>query len=149
MAISDRIAVMEQGSVVQEGSAQDLYYRPGTEFVARFIGRTNILAGIVVSATEIEVEGSRLPVAAGRAVGAAVRIVARPEMIELCETPAVGAFDGRIVTRTFLGEKTDYLVSVGSTTLQVSITDHHRRRPFDVGQPVGMRFHADTIHVLA
>ena len=40
MAISDRIAVMERGEVVQDGTAQDLYYRPATEFVARFIGRT-------------------------------------------------------------------------------------------------------------
>ena len=43
MAISDRIAVMERGAVVQDGTAQDLYYRPATEFVARFIGRTNLL----------------------------------------------------------------------------------------------------------
>ena len=45
MAISDRIAVMERGVVVQDGTAQDLYYRPATEFVARFIGRTNLLVG--------------------------------------------------------------------------------------------------------
>ena len=43
MAISDRIAVMERGEVVQDGTAQDLYYRPASEFVARFIGRTNIV----------------------------------------------------------------------------------------------------------
>src|SRR5678815_3891222 len=39
MAVSDRIAVMSQGSVVQEGTAEDLYYRPGSEFVATFVGR--------------------------------------------------------------------------------------------------------------
>src|SRR5439155_4019405 len=37
MAVSDRIAVMNEGSVVQDGSARDLYHRPATEFVARFV----------------------------------------------------------------------------------------------------------------
>ena len=45
MAVSDRIAVMNQGSVVQEGSAEDLYHRPASEFVARFVGRVNLVPG--------------------------------------------------------------------------------------------------------
>ena len=45
MAVSDRIAVMNQGSVVQEGSAQDLYDRPSSPFVAQFVGRVNLVAG--------------------------------------------------------------------------------------------------------
>jgi iron(III) transport system ATP-binding protein len=38
MAVSDRIAVMNQGSIVQLGSAEDLYHRPASQFVAQFIG---------------------------------------------------------------------------------------------------------------
>ena len=45
MAVSDRIAVMNQGSVVQEGTAEDLYHRPASEFVATFVGRVNLVAG--------------------------------------------------------------------------------------------------------
>jgi iron(III) transport system ATP-binding protein len=148
MAISDRIVVMDRGVVVQQGAARELYYRPSTEFVARFIGRTNILAGTVTSAGEVEVGGLRLPIATGLAAGAAVRVVARPEMIELCDKPADDSVDCRVVSRTFLGEKTDYLVSAGATNLQVSMTDHHRRQPFEIGQPVGLRFHVDAMHVL-
>src|SRR6185503_1438930 len=81
MAISDRIAVMERGEVVQDGTAEDLYYRPRTEFVARFIGRTNLLAARVVSAAEVEVEGVRLALATGKAAGERVTLVVRPEMI--------------------------------------------------------------------
>src|SRR5436190_193547 len=43
MAVSDRIAVMNHGSVVQEGTAEDLYHRPATEFVAHFVGRVNLV----------------------------------------------------------------------------------------------------------
>jgi ABC-type Fe3+/spermidine/putrescine transport system ATPase subunit len=147
MAISDRIAVMDRGEIVQEGSAHQLYYRPASEFVARFIGRTNILVGQVVSAAEVEVEGLRIFLATSRAIGETVQLVVRPEMIEL--DPAAGETGtGRISQRTFLGEKTDYLVALGGSTLQVSATDHYRRPPLDVGQPVAVRFHPEGLHVL-
>src|SRR5204862_4775571 len=38
MAVSDRIAVMNRGAIVQEGSAEDLYHRPASQFVAQFVG---------------------------------------------------------------------------------------------------------------
>ncbi len=144
MAISDRIAVMDKGSVMQEGSAQDLYYRPASEFVARFIGRANILSARVVSAGEVSIEGTSAGVATGRAAGTTVRLVIRPEMIEL--SPAPGP--ARVMQRTFLGEKTDYHVKLGDETLQVSTTDHFRKAPLDVGQAVTVQFHASGIHVL-
>ncbi|MSP75173.1 MAG: ABC transporter ATP-binding protein [Rhodospirillaceae bacterium] len=147
MAISDRIAVMDRGEIVQQGSAHQLYYRPASEFVARFIGRTNILPGRVVSASEVEIEGLRIVLAVGHAVGETVQLVVRPEMIEL--GPVAGdPVEGRIAARTFLGEKTDYLVTLGSLTLQVSATDHYRRPPLDVGQPVTVHFHPEGLHVL-
>ena len=61
MAVSDRIAVMNQGTVVQEGTAEDLYHRPASEFVARFIGRVNLLTarvvGVASDAIEVEAAG--------------------------------------------------------------------------------------------
>jgi ABC-type Fe3+/spermidine/putrescine transport system ATPase subunit len=144
MAISDRIAVMDRGSVMQEGSAQDLYYRPATEFVARFIGRANILSAKVASASDVLIEGVSAGLATGRAAGTSVRLVIRPEMIELLAVPG----PARVTQRTFLGEKTDYHVALGSETLQVSTTDHFRKTPLEVGQAVTIQFHASGIHVL-
>src|SRR5438445_1477763 len=64
MAISDRIAVMSRGTIVQEGTAEALYRRPASEFVARFIGRVNLLAARVVAlggeGVEVEVAGQRV-----------------------------------------------------------------------------------------
>jgi iron(III) transport system ATP-binding protein len=156
MAISDRIAVMERGVVVQEGTAEALYYRPESEFVARFIGRTNLVAGRVLSAegnrVEVEVEGQRVGSFEGKggmAPGASLRLVVRPEMIDL-QPPSVGeSSSGKIVSRSFLGEKTDYQVVLGSTTLQVSATDHFRRPGREVGDSVAVRFHAEGIHILS
>lgn len=143
MAISDRIAVMDKGSVVQEGTAHELYYRPQTEFVANFIGRTNLVDGRVVSADEVQIEGVGVAFASGLAAGERVRLVVRPEMIEL--RPGT---DGRVAQRTFLGEKTDYVVALGGAMLQVAASDQYRRPLFEIDQAVGVHFHADGIHML-
>ena len=49
MAISDRIAVMNKGAIVQDGTAEELYRRPASEFVARFIGRSNLIEATVTA----------------------------------------------------------------------------------------------------
>ncbi|MFM8534423.1 MAG: TOBE domain-containing protein [Acidimicrobiia bacterium] len=61
---------------------------------------------------------------------------------------AAGSGPGRIVHRTFLGEKTDYVVELGGSRLQVAATDHYRRPAMDAGQAVSVRFHPEGIHVL-
>ncbi|HSH99249.1 MAG TPA: ABC transporter ATP-binding protein [Reyranella sp.] len=148
MAISDRIAVMERGEVVQNGTAQDLYYRPATEFVARFIGRTNILTARVLSAGAVEIEGARIPFATGLGVGQTVRLVVRPEMIELRPAlPGEGA-PAAVLQRTFLGEKTDYQVRFGGTVLQATTSDHSRKPILQDGQEVSVHFHTEGMHVL-
>src|SRR5213078_1186660 len=90
MAVSDRIAVMNRGSVVQEGSAEDLYHRPVSQFVAQFVGRMNLVAGRVA-----EVTGQRVRIAAlgtlisapspkrGLAPGDPVQLIVRPEAVKL------------------------------------------------------------------
>jgi len=125
MAISDRIAVMHQGVIVQDGSAEDLYHRPVSEFVAQFIGRTNLLRGRVAAAgadgIEIEAPGFRLVVAQPGlriTAGAAVTLVLRPESIVL--SAGGSGLGGTIVSRTFLGEKVEYHVRIGGETLQVT-----------------------------
>ena len=71
MAVSDRIAVMNEGSVVQEGSAEDLYHRPASQFVAQFVGRVNLVAGRVAAvagdAVTVAALGTTIGARAGRA----------------------------------------------------------------------------------
>ena len=149
MAISDRIAVMERGQVAQDGTAQDLYYRPRTEFVARFIGRTNLVTARVTSASEVEIEGQRLALATGRPVGSTARLVVRPEMIDIAAAGQGTGATGSILQRTFLGEKTDYEILLGGTRLQVCRSDAFRGAAFNVGDPVTVNFDAANIHLLA
>jgi ABC-type Fe3+/spermidine/putrescine transport system ATPase subunit len=127
MAVSDRIAVMNQGSIVQEGSADDLYYRPASSFVAQFIGRVNLLPARVESMAgaggEVSVMGRRVAVArlpAGVRAGDSVRLVLRPEAIGLRRVEGAGTLPrGTVMGRMFLGEKIEYLVRCGDVQLQV------------------------------
>ena len=158
MAVSDRIAVMSQGTVVQEGTAEDLYYRPATEFVAQFIGRVNLLTarvvGVAPDGIEVEAAGRRLRLHGGRtglAPGAVVRLVIRPEIVELgpaaSGVPEPGPV-GVVVSRTFLGEKVDYQVRLGAEVLQVTRQNAGPGTAFAPGQPVALRLPPDAIQLL-
>jgi iron(III) transport system ATP-binding protein len=127
MAVSDRIAVMSEGSVVQDGSAEDLYHRPASEFVARFVGRVNLIAGRVVdisaSTVGVAVLDTVVAVSAalpGLAVGDAVQLILRPETVEIASgAPDDAPLQGVVASRTFLGEKIEYVVQCAGEALQV------------------------------
>src|SRR2546429_7062693 len=63
MVISDRIAVLKAGKVAQTGTADDLYHRPRTRFVAEFIGRTNVADGVAFARGSVDHPNLRSPVA--------------------------------------------------------------------------------------
>jgi iron(III) transport system ATP-binding protein len=160
MAVSDRIAVMNQGTIVQEGTAEDLYHRPASEFVAHFIGRVNLLPGQVVGAgpggIELTVAGARIRVAGHEtrpSPGSTVRLVLRPEAVDLrpaaTSTPDSGALAGTIVSRTFLGEKVEYQVRVGETFLQVTRYGAGAPGAFEPGQAVTLHLPTDRVAFLA
>jgi putative spermidine/putrescine transport system ATP-binding protein/spermidine/putrescine transport system ATP-binding protein len=112
LTLSDRVAVMQAGRIEQMGTPRELYERPATDFVANFLGVTNIFAGRVASCAGDEavvaIGDARLPLggAAGLAVGEAVRVAVRPEKIRLA--PA-GAFPG-------LAARVRHVVYLGATT---------------------------------
>jgi spermidine/putrescine transport system ATP-binding protein len=61
LSVSDRIAVMNQGDVLQVGTPHDIYESPATDFAARFIGETNLFDALVVSATPINKPAAEPP----------------------------------------------------------------------------------------
>jgi ABC-type Fe3+/spermidine/putrescine transport system ATPase subunit len=154
MAVSDRIAVMSQGSVVQEGTAEDLYYRPASEFVATFVGRVNLVPGTLVerSGDTVTVAALGTTIRAGSAHsavtgGAAVKLVMRPEVLELVEVGA-GDFRAEVISCTFLGEKTEYLLRCGDVELQCVRHNAGAVGAIQEGSPVGVRVAASAVTVL-
>ncbi|MGL4525440.1 MAG: ABC transporter ATP-binding protein [Aestuariivirga sp.] len=96
MALSDRIVVMNKGSIEQVGTPQDTYERPASAFVSKFLGKTNEFAGHIM-AGQFRVGDLALPAPAGGS-GAAVLSV-RPERL----TFASSGLKGKVLARIFQG----------------------------------------------
>src|SRR5690606_8974593 len=109
LTLSDRIAVMREGRIVQVGSASDLYTFPADAFVASFIGESNLLSVRVVSVAgdtaEVEVPsfGRRVAAKAAAGVQAGTRalLLVRPENLRLASEDGVAATVDEVV---YLGE---------------------------------------------
>jgi iron(III) transport system ATP-binding protein len=151
MAISDRIAVMSKGVVEQVGTAEDLYRRPASVFVANFIGRSNMVAATVIRVgsgqVELDVAGRRhaLEGDAGFAPGSAVLAVVRPEAIALGRDEGLAA---RVITRTYLGEKVEYTVEVAGQPLQVVRFNPPPSELLAPGDNVNVRLPHDGVQLL-
>ncbi len=122
LTMSDRMAVMEDGRILQEGTPREIYEHPGTRFVADFIGLTNFFVGEVVAQENDRVlvqtvESLKVWCVSGERTtpGTPVTVAVRPEKIEIATSPppsALNVWSGRVVAGTFLGEQTEYRVRV-------------------------------------
>ena len=136
MTTSDLIAVMRDGRIEQAGGPEDIYERPETEFVARFIGSTNILRGRRVGEHEAECDGLRLTCESGAfpADGSAL-VSIRPHRIVL-GAPADGVVPGTIERAIYLGAQRHYVVALDhGPTLQVLASSDTRAA---AGERVGL-----------
>src|SRR5438309_1555351 len=116
LTMSDRIVVMNAGRVEQIGRADEIYERPCTEFVAGFIGVSNIIEGVVHSASAessiISVGDARIPAQAnGVEPGQSVRLLVRPEKISISTEPSPQALAGKIESAIYLGESTQWRIA--------------------------------------
>ncbi|HEX2724251.1 MAG TPA: ABC transporter ATP-binding protein [Beijerinckiaceae bacterium] len=125
MAISDRIAVLNQGEIMQVGTPDDIYEMPRSEFVANFIGRTNLFRGKLDAAVDAggagivrsELGPIRCRFAARSSAGQDVSFVVRPENVVLARAEGAGApgendVDGRIDGRVYQGEVAEYSIDL-------------------------------------
>ena len=124
MTMSDRIAVMRDGRIEQVGAPQDVYERPATEFVAGFLGASNLLEG-TVGPTEAGFglvalssgEKIRVPAESLNGAGGAVKVGVRPEKISIAAGPGGGegnVIEGQVRDATFVGVSNVYTVSTRS-----------------------------------
>ena len=152
MAISDRIAIMDAGQIVQIDSAEDLYLRPATRFVATFLGDANLVQGKVIDAgmdrLTLGVGDFRWDIATSQRypLGSGVLAVVRPEAIALSDNG--GNLKGTIVSSTYLGAKVEYLIQVGDQTLQVVQSNPTRSSRLTEGAEVGVALPHASIHIL-
>lgn len=160
LSMSDRIAVMDHGKIVQEGLPAEIYQRPANPFVAGFIGSTNLIESTLLrNAAEGEhatarcsfgILGLHALEVADITEGDRLTVAIRPEDVEIHEVRShsdgdteSNAFEGEVLLALFTGASRDYLVELEGAVIQVRTTS---RTVVERGRRVYVRFppHACT-----
>ena len=103
LTMSDKIVVMNNGEILQTGTPEDIYNEPSNAFVARFIGDSNIIDGVMHGDYRVEFAGKRFTcVDSGFAINEKVDVVIRPEDI-IIEEPSDGNITGTVENVIFKG----------------------------------------------
>jgi spermidine/putrescine transport system ATP-binding protein len=157
LTMSDRIAVMAEGRVVQVGTPRDVYEEPHTEYVADFLGVSNLMSGVAHGQTAgggclVSVGEFELVADHGRVEGVVpVRLVIRPERVGLEPLGAVGdnRVPGMVERLVYLGAVTQVVVRLAQgDALQAMIPNVGGEAPYRQGTPVSVYLPADALRVL-
>ena len=158
MVISDRIAVMDQGKVVQIGRPAEIYATPATKFVAGFMGTTTFIHGKVTEITGeriavqtdsgLSIQGKGRQLAAGDEVDVAIR----PENIRFLTGPAdlreqgkENTFEARITRASYVGELVDYQLDLKGSLLRAK---GETANPLSEGTPIRIYIEPDQLSIL-
>jgi iron(III) transport system ATP-binding protein len=124
MTTADLIAVMNGGKIDQLGTPEEIYDRPQSEFVARFIGASNVIKGVARDENHVEFAGAVLQVVGAKLTAGQNAVVAiRQHDIQLSTTPPAtpdNSVKATVTRQVFLGASRDYMVETSDrTTLRV------------------------------
>ena len=153
MAISDRVVVMRNGVIEQDDSPLNVYARPGTGFVAEFMGKANILEGKVEKVGDATVDvriASDVAFTLARGgrssrPGEAVRCVVRPEHIRVDPAGTIRAKVRRVV---FQGAYVEYLTDLEGQECVFLDTDYYRTGVAEVGQTLNLSIDSRPVWIL-
>ncbi len=156
MTLSDRVVIMHQGKIMQIGTPQEIYARPGNRFVADFIGKANFLEGRVGSITsqnqiELDVMGKKFQVSVQKgsfSEGERVLLVVRPESVTL-EPKKPNTLIGTVREAVYLGSEMVYEIEVAKSVLTVQITNPQEHMAFEEGDEVTITFQEKNLHILS
>ncbi|MGB6992003.1 MAG: ABC transporter ATP-binding protein [Thermoanaerobaculia bacterium] len=119
--VGDRVALLNEGCLQQEGSPEELYLEPSSRFVAAFVGHASSLPGVMgddgwvlIGDNRFRGRGVRWPGVASRsfAPGEEVELMLRPQGLILADRAAGEALAGTVLDRRYAGEATYYLVEL-------------------------------------
>ena len=155
LAMSDRIAVMDTGVVVQCGTPEDVYERPAKPFVAGFIGISNLMEGTAEDGGVRLRTGALCAVALpeGCAPGTEVQLSVRPEKIWLDEhEDGMVKLSGTVAERVYVGTTTQVIIDLGPGTRVVALEQNthvsHSGDRWEIGHPITVAWRPEHSLVL-
>jgi spermidine/putrescine transport system ATP-binding protein len=155
MVMSDRIAVLNGGSIQQVGSPKDIYERPANAFVARFMGHDNLFPILDRDGVRLNTALGALTVEASEAElsetsGEGSLLLIRPETIDLLPPDQAGTncLPARVTDCLYRGSQAEYRLDVGDAELQAMVNNRGRQLP-SVGDRVCVSVAAEDLVTLA
>ena len=151
MTMADAIAVMNRGRIEQLGPPEELYERPQTSFVARFLGASNLLPGTVHESDAVRLRSGAVVRVGGSLPrqGSPVAVGIRPEKLRLGENSEPNMLSGTVKELSYVGVATQYLVDTadGQLTIYVQNTEPGSRA-IQPGTPVELSFGPESAFVV-
>jgi spermidine/putrescine ABC transporter ATP-binding subunit len=151
LTMSDRVAVMKDGRIQQIGAPREIYDRPSSEFVATFLGASNILDAVVEARSGdkalVNFGGTRFAVAGSPvAPGTRIKLALRPEKIAV---RADGAVRARLREMIYRGAHTHLQLEVGGKLI-AAVVPNSDVRPLALspGEDIGLDWDADSLVAL-
>lgn len=151
LAMSNQIAVMYDGIIVQEGSPEDVYLRPTSAFTANFVGKTNLLNGSINSGGDgVETDHGviNIPLPDWANASTSVVLAFRPEAVEVerANGPvSANTIRGAVASTSFIGETLEYVVKASEDAFKVKGDPF---AAFQVGEEVDLKLPTDRVLVM-
>ena len=143
LTMSDTIVVMNKGEIQQMGSPEDIYNEPANSFVAKFIGESNIVDGIMLDDFKVEFGGKIFDcVDKGFEKNEAIEVVIRPEDFEMVKYEN-GMLKGTVTSIIFKGVHYEIEVKNENHTWILHNTKHA-----EIGSKIGLSLDPESIHIM-
>lgn len=150
MALSDKIVIMKDGKIVQVGSPKEIYQKPNSEFVAKFIGRANIIDAYVKEKfedkTKINILGFDYMVneTVPYEINEKCQVVIRPESIIF----NLNYHNLKVVKSVFMGENHEYEVEIDGKIIEIILNNPHGKEIKNINEYLSFGFDENSIHIL-
>lgn len=148
LTMSDKVVVMNEGYIQQEGTPQEIYDEPVNAFVADFIGDSNILSGQMTDEKVVRIDGIDYPCIDGSEEGFPPRrrvdVVIRPEDIDIVPYGR-GQWNGTIISKLFIGVHYEMLVKSEHGKIEWLLQNYDQH---EVGEKIGMKVDPENIQIM-
>lgn len=145
MAVSDRIIVMQNAEIAQEGSPHDLYERPNSSFIADFIGDANLadceVSDINNGTSTVRVSGKTITLPVDFPRTGPARLVLRPHNIDISREKTPESFAGTVTYAAYLGNQIQY--SIEGELGNIFVIGETIAEPYRIGDNVEIHLRPD------
>ena len=150
LAISDKVIVMNNAVIAQEGSPKDLYNFPKNKFVANFIGDANVVQAKIAdkqsNSYNLKIGEMNIKILSDKDLNNTVSIALRPEKISIDRNKSENCIHAKVNNASFVGSSYQYILNSNAGKLYVISGDTNNI--FDVGEEVFLNLKEEDVKIL-